>query len=108
LSINSQTYKDVYFVCFSAKLFSPNLQNKLFLNRCSNAKYCLSKPIDTIFPNPLKSLSKFDFHRKIEQIMEVIAIQKSVLDGMKKELKALLEVNENATKKYTSIFKKEK
>ncbi len=40
--------------------------------------------------------------------MEVIAIQKSVLDGMKKELKALLEVNENATKKYTSIFKKEK
>ena len=40
--------------------------------------------------------------------MEVIAIQKSTLDGIKKELKALLEVTENATKKYTSIFKEEK
>ena len=40
--------------------------------------------------------------------MEVIAIQKSALDGMKKELKTLLELTENATKKYTSIFKEEK
>ena len=40
--------------------------------------------------------------------MEVIAIQKSVLEGMKNELKALLELTENATKKYTPIFKKEK
>ncbi|MBD3905631.1 MULTISPECIES: helix-turn-helix domain-containing protein [Bacteroidota] len=40
--------------------------------------------------------------------MEVIAIQKSVLDGMKNELKALLELTENATLKYTSIFKEEK
>lgn len=40
--------------------------------------------------------------------MEVIAIQKSALDGMKKELKALLEMTENATEKYTSIFKEEK
>ena len=39
--------------------------------------------------------------------MEVIAIQKSVLEGMKNELKALLELTENATKKYTPIFKKE-
>jgi hypothetical protein len=38
--------------------------------------------------------------------MEVIAIQKSVLEGMKNELKALLELTENATKKYTSISKK--
>ena len=40
--------------------------------------------------------------------MEVIAIQKSALDEMKKELKTLLELTENATKKYTSIFKEEK
>lgn len=40
--------------------------------------------------------------------MEVIAIQKSVLDGMKNELKALLKMTENATKKYTTIFKEEK
>ena len=40
--------------------------------------------------------------------MEVIAIQKSLLDGMKKELKALLELTENATRKYTPIFKEEK
>ncbi|EHM7982881.1 MULTISPECIES: helix-turn-helix domain-containing protein [Bacteroidota] len=40
--------------------------------------------------------------------MEVIAIQKSVLDGMKMELKALLELTENATRKYVPIFNKEK
>lgn len=40
--------------------------------------------------------------------MEVIAIQKSTLDGMKNELKALLEMTENAVRKYTSIFKEEK
>jgi len=40
--------------------------------------------------------------------MEVIAIQKSALDGMKKELKALLELTENAIRKYTPIFKEEK
>lgn len=39
--------------------------------------------------------------------MEVIAIQKSALDGMKNELKALLEMTENATQKYTPIFKEE-
>lgn len=39
--------------------------------------------------------------------MEVIAIQKSTLDGMKKELKALLELTENSTQKYTPIFKGE-
>ena len=40
--------------------------------------------------------------------MEVIAIQKSVFDGMKNEFKELLELTENATRKYTSIFKEEK
>lgn len=40
--------------------------------------------------------------------MEVIAIQKSALDGMKNELKDLLEMTKDATKKYTSIFNKEK
>ena len=40
--------------------------------------------------------------------MEVIAIQKSALDGMKNGLKALLELTENATMKYISIFKEEK
>lgn len=39
--------------------------------------------------------------------MEVIAIQKSVLEGMENELKALLELTENATKKYTPIFEGE-
>ena len=39
--------------------------------------------------------------------MEVIAIQKSAFDGMKNELKALLELTENATQKYTPIFKEE-
>ena len=39
--------------------------------------------------------------------MEVIAIQKSALDGMKNELKALLELTEKATQKYTPIFKGE-
>lgn len=39
--------------------------------------------------------------------MEVLAIQKSALDGMKNELKALLELTENATQKYTPIFKEE-
>lgn len=40
--------------------------------------------------------------------MEVIAIQKSVLDDITNELKELLDFTENATRKYTSIFKKEK
>ncbi|WP_338839278.1 helix-turn-helix domain-containing protein [Flavobacterium ginsenosidimutans] len=40
--------------------------------------------------------------------MEVIAIQKSALEGMKNELKALLELTENATRKYMPIFKEEK
>ncbi|SHM90349.1 helix-turn-helix domain-containing protein [Flavobacterium chilense] len=40
--------------------------------------------------------------------MEVIAIQKSALDGMKKELKELLEMTKSATEKYVSIFNEEK
>lgn len=40
--------------------------------------------------------------------MEVIAIQKSTLDGMNNELKELLEITKNATEQYTAIFKKEK
>lgn len=40
--------------------------------------------------------------------MEVIAIQKSAFDGMTNELKALLELTESATRKYTPIFKEEK
>jgi len=40
--------------------------------------------------------------------MEVIAIQKSALDGMTNELKALLELTENAIRRYTPIFKEEK
>lgn len=40
--------------------------------------------------------------------MEIIAIQKSVLDGLTNELKGLLELTENATRKYTPIFKEEK
>ncbi|WP_312089953.1 helix-turn-helix domain-containing protein [Chryseobacterium sp.] len=40
--------------------------------------------------------------------MEVIAIQKSALEGMKNELKELLEMTENATSKYATIFKSEK
>ncbi|WP_460685597.1 helix-turn-helix domain-containing protein [Niabella aquatica] len=39
--------------------------------------------------------------------MEVIAVQKSALDGMKNDIKGLLELTENATQKYTSIFKEE-
>lgn len=39
--------------------------------------------------------------------MEVIAIQKSAFDGMKNELKALLELTENATQKYTPVIKEE-
>ena len=40
--------------------------------------------------------------------MEVIAIQKSALDGMKNDIKELLELTENATRKYDPIFKGEK
>ncbi|WP_446662285.1 hypothetical protein [Epilithonimonas vandammei] len=40
--------------------------------------------------------------------MEVIAIQKSALDGMNNGLRELLELTENATRKYTPIFKEEK
>ena len=40
--------------------------------------------------------------------MEVIAIQKTTLNGMKKELRELLEMTENAIRKYTPIFKEEK
>lgn len=39
--------------------------------------------------------------------MEVIAVKKSALDGMKNDIKGLLELTENATQKYTSIFKEE-
>lgn len=40
--------------------------------------------------------------------MEVIAIQKSALDGMRNELKELLEMTKDATEKYASIFNKDK
>ncbi|MFC4685850.1 helix-turn-helix domain-containing protein [Epilithonimonas pallida] len=40
--------------------------------------------------------------------MEVIAIQKSALDGMTNELKTLLELTESTTRKFTPIFKEEK
>lgn len=40
--------------------------------------------------------------------MEVIAIQKSALDGMKNELQKLLELTENSTRKYAPIFNEEK
>ncbi|MGJ1446959.1 helix-turn-helix domain-containing protein [Sphingobacterium spiritivorum] len=40
--------------------------------------------------------------------MEVIAIQKSALDGMQSELRELLEMTENAIRRYTPIFKEEK
>lgn len=40
--------------------------------------------------------------------MEVIAIQKSALEEMTNELKALLELTESATRQYTPIFKEEK
>ena len=39
--------------------------------------------------------------------MEVIAIQKTALDGMKNDRRELLEMTENATRKYTPIFKEE-
>ena len=39
--------------------------------------------------------------------MEVIAIQKTVLDGMKGDLKDLLELTESAIQKYSPIFKEE-
>lgn len=40
--------------------------------------------------------------------MEVIAVQKSALDGIKNDIKELLELTENATRKYKPIFKEEK
>ncbi|TKC05863.1 helix-turn-helix domain-containing protein [Pedobacter frigoris] len=40
--------------------------------------------------------------------MEVIAIQKSALDRMNNELKALLQLTKNAMGKYILIFKAEK
>ncbi|PZP49379.1 MAG: DNA-binding protein [Pseudopedobacter saltans] len=40
--------------------------------------------------------------------MEVIAIQKSILEEMKNELKALLVMTENTTRKYSPIIKEEK
>lgn len=43
-----------------------------------------------------KRLHKLDFEIKNKLDMEVLAVQKSVLDGMKNELKALLELTENA------------
>jgi hypothetical protein len=64
--------------------------------------------MDTTLCSRLESLYKFDFHRKIERKMEVIAIPKSALDGMKNKLRELLEMTENATRKYTPIFKEEK
>src|SRR5690606_36871172 len=39
--------------------------------------------------------------------MEVIAIQKTVLDGMEGDLKDLLELTESAIQKYSPIFKEE-
>ncbi len=73
----------------------------------SQAKHCLSKPINATFYYPVNSLYKFDFHSKIEQTVEVIAIPKSAMDGMKNDLKTLLELAENATQRYTPIFKEE-
>ena len=55
----------------------------------------------------LECLYKFDFHSKIKQTMEIVVIEKSTLDGMKNELKTLLELTENATHKYKSIFAQE-
>lgn len=40
--------------------------------------------------------------------IEVIAIQKSVLDGMRNELNVLLVMTKSATEKYVSIFNEEK
>ncbi|MBW7941048.1 MAG: helix-turn-helix domain-containing protein [Candidatus Kuenenia stuttgartiensis] len=40
--------------------------------------------------------------------MEVIAIQKSALEGMKNDIKELLELTENVTRKYSPIFKQVK
>lgn len=40
--------------------------------------------------------------------MEVIAIQKTVAIEIQTELKALLELTENETQKYTSIFNEER
>lgn len=40
--------------------------------------------------------------------MEVIAIEKSTLERMKNDIKELLELTENATQKYSPIFKQEK
>lgn len=40
--------------------------------------------------------------------MEVIAIQKSLFDEMKDDLKELLELTESAVQKYSPIFKEEK
>jgi hypothetical protein len=44
----------------------------------------------------------------MKQGMEVIAIQKSTLNEMENELRELLEMTENATKKYIPIFNQEK
>ncbi len=74
----------------------------------TNAKYYLSTPTGATFSRYEISLSKLNFHSKNEQKMEVIAIQKSVFEGMTNELKTLLELTENATRKYTPIFKEEK
>jgi hypothetical protein len=73
----------------------------------SKAKHDLLKPNPATFSITTKSLYKFDFHSKIDQTMEVIAIQKSVVERMINELKALLELTEDATRKYTPIFKEE-
>ncbi len=54
-----------------------------------------------------KRLYKLDFQIEIKLDMEVLAIQKSALDGMKNELKALLELTEKGTQKYMHIFKEE-
>lgn len=64
-------------------------------------------PKGATFPNLISHLNIFNFHSKNEETMEVIAIQKSVLNGMKNELEALLELTENATRKYNPIFKGE-
>lgn len=67
-------------------------------------KYYLSTSINTTFSKPLQILYKFDFHSKIEQIMEVVTIQKSALDGIKNELKELLGLIGMLLGKYNSDF----
>ena len=90
------------------KIILLQIYKKIAFKFSSKAKHYLSKPNPATFSITTTSLYKFDFHRKIEQTMEVIAIQKSALDGMNNELRELLELTENATRRYTPIFKEVK